>query len=655
LLFTGITLLRSHLQWLYEHLTVTSGNPDLIRAQYRIYSKQIPLLYFIIAVNALAMMHAFATVGHSWLAIYTPAALVGVSLMRALVWWSRSGREVALEVARRRLRNAPVAAALFTLLFGVWGLALHSYGDIYAKGQMVFGLGLTMMASAFCLTHLLPAALAVVTVGLAPYTMYFCFAEGGRYQSMVISLPLVALGLVAAIVRSYHQFASLLDSERALALKQAETMRLANENSRLANRDPLTGLANRRKFIARLTEVCGDAEAGEVAMAFVDLDGFKAVNDDCGHEAGDKVIAHVGKLLAELLPCSALLARLGGDEFAALVAGPRAEAAMLAFATAACAALRSAAPVGVRAARVGASIGVAAATARCDARELLRRADVAMYHVKAGGKDGVRRYEPALDCERRRLARLKDEIRAGLAAQEFEVHYQPIVDAHSGRANAVEALLRWPRRPGGPLGPDEFIPAAEAGGLVDAPGMFALRRACEDWLSLADVAVSVNVSPAQFRDPEFEYKVAAILGHTGFPAARLGLEVTEGYLIDDPERAAEAIANLKALGASVVLDDFGAGYTSIAYLQKYGFSAIKVDRSLVSRIALDEKARVLVTGVVYLANGLDMTVTAEGVETEEQARLLRLAGCQNLQGFHYSEPKPIGELAAELRPGRCAA
>jgi EAL domain-containing protein (putative c-di-GMP-specific phosphodiesterase class I) len=251
---------------------------------------------------------------------------------------------------------------------------------------------------------------------------------------------------------------------------------------------------------------------------------------------------------------------------------------------------------------------------------------------------------------------LNDEIRAGLGAAEFEVYYQPIVDARSHLVTSVEALLRWPRRPGGPLGPDVFIPVAEAEGLIDALGMFALRRACEDLLAFDAVALSVNISPAQFHDPEFEGKVAAILAETGFAARRLSLEVTEGYLIDNPERAAEVIAALKALGASVVLDDFGSGYTSIAYLQKYGFSAIKIDRSLSSRIGVDAKARVLVTGVVYLANGLDMPVTAEGVETEDQARLLRLAGCQNLQGFRYSRPKPIRDLIAEdLLPWRIAA
>lgn len=205
----------------------------------------------------------------------------------------------------------------------------------------------------------------------------------------------------------------------------------------------------------------------------------------------------------------------------------------------------------------------------------------------------------------------------------------------------MEALLRWPRRPGGALGPATFIPIAESEGLIEALGLFALRRACSDFADLGDLALSVNVSPTQLRDPDFPRKVADTLEATGFAARRLSLEITEGHLIDDPERAAAAIQTLKSMGMRVVLDDFGSGYTSIAYLQKYGFDAIKIDRSLASRVDVDARARVLVTGVVYLANGLDMTVTAEGVETDEQAALLRLAGCKNLQGFRFHAPKPL--------------
>ena len=624
-----------------------NGDPELVKAQYYIFVKQIPMLYFILSVNTLAMIYTFARFGHPAVTVALPLGLVALCLWRGYVWTRRRDQPVEAAAALKSMHATVVLGSGLAAAFVLWGLTLYGYGDAAAKSEIVFFLGLTMIACTFCLTYLPPAALSVATIGAAPSSLYFFFADSGQYRAAAVILALVSLGLLTTIRRNYDQFASLVASQRALMAKHAETVELADENSRLANLDALTGLPNRRQFIARLAELCDDPASGLVAMCFLDLDGFKNVNDDYGHEVGDRLIAHAAKAFAERLPAGALLARLGGDEFAALVAGPEAEANMLAFGAAVRAGLRKPLSLGKRAVSVGASIGVAAALAgRCDAHELMRRADVAMYQVKANGKGGVLLYESALDFDRRRLANLSDEIRSGLEAAEFDLFYQPIVDARTAKVTSLEALLRWPRRPGGALGPDIFIGVAESAGLIDELGLFALRRACEDCRALDGVKVSVNISPAQFRDPEFEAKVAAILRETDFPAARLMLEVTEGYLIDNPERAAEVIAALKAMGASVVLDDFGSGYTSINYLQKYGFSAIKIDRSISSRIGVDEKARVLVTGVVYLANGLDMPVTAEGVETEEQARLLRLAGCQNLQGYRYYKPKPIGELMA---------
>jgi diguanylate cyclase (GGDEF)-like protein len=630
-------------------LTVQGDDLELVREQFKAFAKQIPLLYFVLSVNALAIIYTFARFGHPWISAYLPGAMVAFCIARGLVWWFRGVQDVSPEAALRMMRSTTRLAAVVAAAFSLWGFALYFYGDASAKSEVAFFLALTMIGCTFCLTHLRPAALIVAAIGVAPYSLFFAFADHGHSRVLSVILALVVFGVVATILRNYGDFAALVASRRALMEKHKETLRLADENFRLANQDPLTGLDNRRAFIAKLMALSSaTGEPGrEVALAFVDLDGFKDVNDDYGHEVGDELIKTLARAFAARAPEPTLLARLGGDEFAAVTAGPDAKARILAFADAVRERLRSPFMVGERTVKVGASIGVAtAAPGDCDGHELLRRADVAMYKVKANGKFGVRVYSPDLDAERRRQALLMDEIRVGVARGEFEVFYQPIVDAKSNAIAAVEALLRWPRRPGGPIGPDAFIPAAEAGGLIEALGLFVLRRACEDFAGFDDIAVSVNVSPVQFRDRDFECKVATILAETGFPALRLSLEVTEGYLIDDPQRAAAVIAALRAIGVRVALDDFGAGYTSVNYLQKYGFSAIKIDRSLTSRIAIDEKARVLVTGVVYLANGLDMVVTAEGVETEEQARMLRIAGCQYLQGYYYHRPKSMKDLLA---------
>ena len=634
------------LEHIRQLLAVSEEDPELIDAQFRAFTKQIPLLYFILAANTLALISTLTPYGLGWLTIYAPGLLVAICVARAIHWLRVGSRETSTAAAIGIMQTTHRLAFALAAVFISWGFLVFPRVGPFAQAQIVFFLGLTMISCIFCLTHLRAAALTVAFVGIVPFTVYFSLFSDGHFRAAALNLALVGVGMVAILLGNYRDFAHLVASRRALIDKQAETQRLSDENFRLANQDSLTGLANRRAFIARLRETVVSA-VEDVAIAFVDLDGFKTVNDDLGHEAGDRLIVAAAEAFSELLPSrDSLLARLGGDEFAAAFFGADAERRAAAFGEAVTRRLERPLVVRERAHRLGASLGIASARpGEIDEHELLRRADVAMYDVKSRGKAGVRAYAPELDRARRRQHALVEEIRAGIAEHEFDLHYQPIVDARSHAVTSLEALLRWTRRPEGPMEPDRFIAAAEASGLIHPLGLFALRRACVDLRDFGDVKVSVNVSPLQFHDPGFEGEVARILAETNFPARRLSLELTESYLMDNPGRAAAAVATLKGMGVSMLLDDFGTGFASVAYLQRYGFDGIKIDRSLCSRIDADPKARLLVTGVVYLANGLDMSVTAEGVETEDHARLLRLIGCQHLQGYRFSAPKPLAALA----------
>ena len=630
--------------------SVPSHDIELVRAQFRAFSRQIPLLYFILGANTLALSMAYAKFGHPWLSVYLPTALCLVCIVRGVTWWRIGRSEVPDDMAILYMQRTNKLAFFIAVAFTVWGMTLFSYGDAYARSQIVFFLALSMIGCSFCLMHLRSAVLSVTLVGVVPFSIFFFFADEGHFRPAAVNLALVALGMIAILMTYNRDFANLVASRRSLLEKQEETQRLSDDNLRLANLDSLSGLPNRRALMSRLGEIhAPDREKGAVtAVVFVDLDGFKDVNDAYGHETGDTLIKIVAGQFQRLTPQNAILARLGGDEFASLISDPNADELAKTFAMRAIALLEQPIKIGDRNIQVGASIGIACAVpGDCDSQELFRRADTAMYDVKANGKGGVKTYSPELDAERQRQQDLETQIRQGLREEEFEVHYQPIVDAATKAIVSVEALLRWPRRPEGAIGPDQFIPVAEASGLINPLGLFVLRRACEDFLNVEGLRLSVNVSPAQFRDPEFEAKVATILSETAFPAERLELELTEGYLIDHPQRAMTAISSLKGMGVSVALDDFGTGYTSIAYLQQYGFDRIKIDKSLAGQIGADKKAGVLVAGAIYLATGLDMAVTAEGVETEEQAALLRLAGCQCLQGFWYSAPKSLRDLLAQ--------
>ena len=267
-----------------------------------------------------------------------------------------------------------------------------------------------------------------------------------------------------------------------------------------------------------------------------------------------------------------------------------------------------------------------------------------MYHSKKTGKGRTTWYDEALSDARQYQLNIENGIRQGLENEEFDVWYQPIVNADTLVMEGVEALLRWPRRPQGALPPDAFIGIAESSGLIYALGQFVLERACSELQPLDDLLLSVNISPAQFRDPEFESRVVQALGRCHFPARRLQLEVTESYVLENPERAKSAIENLRALGIAVALDDFGTGYSSIGYLRSFSFDSLKIDKSLAGLVDVDTQAAELVRGTVRIAGALGITVVAEGVENQQQLALLRRAGCDRLQGFFFSEPMPVASL-----------
>ncbi|HDR2891005.1 TPA: EAL domain-containing protein [Enterobacter asburiae] len=420
----------------------------------------------------------------------------------------------------------------------------------------------------------------------------------------------------------------------------------------VARTDWLSHLPNRRALIEALEQVSLRGDIDVKSVVFIDLDGFKYVNDIYGHSVGDDLIIAIAKTLRERVPPGGMLARMGGDEFAMTIGGDRSEAQASAFAGAVLDVLNAPIRLGDRTIHISASIGIASGTLiECTSSELFRRADIAMYHAKMTGKGRVTHYDAELNSVRERQLALEDQIRSGLERDEFDVWYQPIIDARSQKMTSVEALVRWPRRPEGELGPDTFITIAETSGLIYKLGQFVLHRACSDLEPFGDLKLSVNISPAQFRDPEFEDKVANVLDITHFPANRLQLEVTETYVLENPERARSAIVNLKALGTAVALDDFGTGYSSIGYLRRFNFDTIKIDKSLAGLVDNDEQAAALVSGTVRIANALGMAVVAEGVENEKQMKLLRLAGCDQLQGFWFSQPMPI-EAIIELRQVR---
>lgn len=451
------------------------------------------------------------------------------------------------------------------------------------------------------------------------------------------------VALAAGLILLFILLSSLGLYKLARGEKQAREIALT---------DWLSHLPNRRALIEHLEQIHPRADDALKTVVFIDLDGFKDVNDIYGHDVGDTLIVHIANTLQAQVPLGGMLARLGGDEFAMTVSGAESGQKAAAFAGSVLDYLNNPIRLGERTIHISASIGIASGSLESSSSsELFRRADIAMYHSKITGKGRITHYDAELNSAREYQLSIENDIRNGMENDEFEVWYQPIVDARTQAMTGVEALLRWPRRPKGELKPDAFIAIAETSGLIYSLGQFVLRRACADLQALDDLKLSVNISPAQFRDPEFENKVARALESSHFPPYRLQLEVTETYVLANPERARAAIANLKLLGTAIALDDFGTGYSSIGYLRRFNFDTIKIDKSLAGLVDNDDQAAALVGGTIRIASALGMTVIAEGVENEKQMKLLRLAGCDQLQGFLFSEPMPITSLL-QLRQQR---
>ncbi|NGM32442.1 EAL domain-containing protein [Methylobacterium sp. DB0501] len=431
-----------------------------------------------------------------------------------------------------------------------------------------------------------------------------------------------------------------------------EQRRAERRIAHMAHHDALTGLPNRVLFHRRLAEAT--AAGAPVGLLCLDLDHFKLVNDTLGHPAGDALLRQVAERLRACLPAEGLVARLGGDEFAILCPAGRAEdRELVALADRIITALCRAFALAGQDVTVGVSIGIALAPEHGDDPDgLLRKADTALYAAKADGRRTRRVFEPAMDAALQSRRALERDLRAAIAAEALEVHYQPLVAADSLAVTGCEALLRWRHPERGFVSPAEFIPVAEETGMIAALGEWVLARACREAAGWpAGLRVAVNLSPAQFRTPDLVGTVARALAESGLDPARLELEITEQVMLEETVSNVAVLHRLRSLGLRIAIDDFGTGYASLSYLQAFPFDKIKIDRSFTAALGREATAVAIVQAVIGLGAGLGITTLAEGVETEDQLAFLRRSGCAEVQGFLFSRPVPAAELHRLLAAG----
>jgi diguanylate cyclase (GGDEF)-like protein len=459
------------------------------------------------------------------------------------------------------------------------------------------------------------------------------------YFGLIAGITLLLLGAGVAVPAA---FAWMRGRERRQAEAQVRY---------LEEHDALTGLANRKAFHENLADAITrmQRDRSHIAVLCLDIDKFKEINEAADHSGGDQVLRDIGARIQATLREGDLIARLGGDEFAIALVDITNLGDVMAFMNRLVDALRRPLQVAGKEMLVTTSVGIALAPADGDtATTVLRHASIALARAKGDGGQRMCFFEQSMDKALQRRRMVEHELRLALGREEFEVVYQPQFDLVTKKQCGSEALVRWQHPVHGKIAPGHFISVAEDTGLIVPLGEWVLRRACSDAVKWPEpLFVSVNLSPAQFRDGDVAETVAQVLKETGLPPERLELEITESLLINDTEEVLGKLNRLRQLGVHIAMDDFGTGYSSLSYLARFPFSKIKIDRQFIRNMTRDPAMRAIIKTIITLGKSLDVAITAEGVETEEQAAMLREFGCPQVQGFLYGYP---GAADADTKP-----
>jgi diguanylate cyclase (GGDEF)-like protein len=475
---------------------------------------------------------------------------------------------------------------------------------------------------------------------------------------------LVRLMVIVTVAPAMATMIGMLRRKSDLAIRELEAARKdllrftselekrvgerTSELAKMARYDSLTGVANRTALGEKLEQALARLRRIEepFTIFFLDIDGFKHINDTLGHAAGDMLLKELALRLTASLRATDFVARLGGDEFAIIQSGET-EQRQAAVALALDILQIAGQPLQIagRNMTIGISIGIAVAPEDgIDAGVLLQRADLALYRVKAEGRNHFCFFEVGMSTASDQRLQMVSDMREAVIRGEFEVHYQPVFDTKTCRACGVEALVRWRHPAQGLIPPDRFIPLAEETGLMEPLGQWVLEQACRDAAAWPDhIKIAVNLSTVQLTGTLLDVVLGA-LRESGLAPERLELEITESVLMKDVKRNGDLFRQLKEIGVSIVLDDFGMGYCSLSYLTMLPFDKIKIDKSFTQGLANNVACMASVASVLTLARHLDMVVTAEGVETKQQFELLRAAGAHQVQGYFFARPGPVSEL-----------
>ncbi|MCW8306790.1 EAL domain-containing protein [Acidiphilium sp. PA] len=619
-------------------------DPDLAHAQLTVLARQIPMLFIILTTNALALAATHIDTAPPFLTIVMPALFCLLCAHRVRFWHRFSLTSVDGAGALRFLRTITRVVAILGLVFTGWSLALYPYGDSYAHCHVAFYMSITVVSCILCLTQHRSAALLLTFLVLIPFTIFFLITENLVLIAMVGNVAIVTWGLIIIMLRNNRSFAKLVVAQR-------NAQRLSNENLRLAQQDGLTGLPNRRRFMAELDDTLAAAQQSGAcfAVGMIDLDRFKAVNDSYGHGAGDRLLEQIGARLATIAGADRFIARLGGDEFGAILKDTASEAAILAFGARLQALLDAPFALNDTAlATIGCSIGVATFPQTGQtAEDLFERADYALYDGKQHRKGEIVLFSQALETEIRTSSQIEQALRNADLERELWLAFQPIVDATTNAVPGFESLARWQSPELGAVSPGVFIPIAEHAQLINHITLVLFGKYLDAVRLLpAHTIVSFNLSAHNLSSRATMAKIQEMLRGSGVSPSRVSFEITETALLRDFDLAAETIETLHAMGASIALDDFGAGFSSLGYVHRLKLDKIKIDRSFVSNIENSETAPKIIRSLIDLCRNLEVVCVVEGVETPAQLALLLSLGAKLIQGYLFAKPMRLEAVTA---------
>ncbi len=637
-------------------MSVAEGDPELVRSQVQAFGRQIPLLYFILIVNTMAVTVTHLRSAPAWMTMYVPGVLCALCIVRCVRWWRGRNRVLTHDKAVPELRKLIWMAGIFGIAFTAWSLMLLPYGTPYEQAQVAFYMATTVVGCVFCLMHLRVAALLLLSIVILSFATFLVFTGSPVFIAMAVDMSLVGLALAFIIELYYRSFAGVVHTQRDLQASQEKTQRLSDENFRLASIDSLTDLPNRRSFFASLRALSEQALAtdGAFNVGLIDLDGFKQVNDIYGHASGDLVLQEVGARLLALAEPGIFFARLGGDEFGVLAQDRQSKDALLDLGQRICDSLSQPYRVGGNIAELSGTIGWAAfPDAGKTVTQVFERADAAMYVGKESRRGTAVIFSTEHETRIRRSSLVTQELRHADLKSELFLEFQPISDVVTRRTIGLEALGRWHNPRLGAVKPEEFIRIAERTELILRITEVLLHKALAEvphWPS--ELYLSFNLSAIDISTSARARRLIDIVAASGVPPHRVSFEITETALTRDFEQARSALTMIKAAGCRVSLDDFGTGYSSLSYVHRLPFDSIKIDRSFMTDVDSNSASKKIVKSVLDLCKNLGLECVVEGLETSSQAEVVKALGARAVQGYLFSPPMRSGAISSYLQSAR---